>query len=479
MAGRFTQTVLWLAARGYGLFTIVLYGAIAIRQGTFFTKRTEKQSLELQIARDRLWNLSKDFEGLAHHILTLPSRFKFHMVSNETPNSPAALKSDKPLVIFIHGFPDSWAIWRHIISSASLQNAATVVAIDLPGYGGSQALERYTATSVLEKLTELIITLRIQYGVDDDSQSSKKKTIIVGHDWGCLLAMRLAAEAPALADRFILTNGPLPSLVRSNIDRLIMSASKMFNTALGSPLQARTPILQALRTVSPLFRQLLLSGYVFAMQLPVSFVRYMLVGGNQSLMKGCHKQAHGGDKFTPRDEADSMASTQGPSRAESTTQTSTGATYPDTIQYGHEFANVMNMAGYYRDDAVLARWEKSIETVASLHGIAGGKELRRTSSGAGLLDEGAPGVLKANSTILWGQKDTALDPNLCLNGIADYLVANSQVIMLPNSAHFTPIEVESRGALAKIVEWAVRGEIEDIEATVQQAYPSAKVIARR
>jgi pimeloyl-ACP methyl ester carboxylesterase len=62
---------------------------------------------------------------------------------------------------------------------------------------------------VLEKMTELILTLRTQYGVDDGSETSKKKTIIVAHDWGCVISMRLAAEAPSLADRFILSNGPL------------------------------------------------------------------------------------------------------------------------------------------------------------------------------------------------------------------------------------------------------------------------------
>ena len=31
----------------------------------------------------------------------------------------------------------------------------------------------------------------------------------MGHDWGCALSMRLASEASVLADRFVLSNGPL------------------------------------------------------------------------------------------------------------------------------------------------------------------------------------------------------------------------------------------------------------------------------
>ena len=125
------------------------------------------------------------------------------------PGSAEALASEKPLVVFIHGFPDSWAVWRHIVSKQALQDEATVVAIDLPGYGGTQGLDRYSGTNVMEKLTELIIALRVQYGVDKDGEINKKRVILVAHDWGCVLSMRLAAEAPMLAHRFILSNGPL------------------------------------------------------------------------------------------------------------------------------------------------------------------------------------------------------------------------------------------------------------------------------
>lgn len=38
-----------VAVFAYGLFTVVLYGAIATKKGLFFRKRTEKESLELQL----------------------------------------------------------------------------------------------------------------------------------------------------------------------------------------------------------------------------------------------------------------------------------------------------------------------------------------------------------------------------------------------------------------------------------------------
>jgi pimeloyl-ACP methyl ester carboxylesterase len=196
-------------------------------------------------------------------------------------------------------------------------------------------------------------------------------------------------------------------------------------------------------------------------------------------MAGIHKGSHGRGDITPSDEGTSMASSMGPSLAELQTQTVDGESYPTSIRYTHDFANIMHMAGYYRDGTSVARWRKSLETVANLHRIAGGYDLQRANSRAGLLDKGTPGALQASSTVLWGEQDVALNPPICLDGMADLLVADSQIVMLTESGHFTPIEQESRVALVKAVEWAIHGEQGDIGAVIQECYPSAKVIARR
>jgi len=74
-------------------------------------------------------------------------------------------------------------------------------------------LEKYTATEVLDKLANFVVGVRARYGIDgDDIGVGVQRTVIVGHDWGCALSMRLASEAPVLADRFVLSNGPLVCL---------------------------------------------------------------------------------------------------------------------------------------------------------------------------------------------------------------------------------------------------------------------------
>ena len=92
--------------------------------------------------------------------------------------------------------------------------SATFVCVDLPGYGGSDSFKKYD-TEVLEALVEFVVAMRDKYILQENSEETN--TFIVGHDWGCVLGFRLAAETSCLADRFILTNAPHVSYVRLRI----------------------------------------------------------------------------------------------------------------------------------------------------------------------------------------------------------------------------------------------------------------------
>ncbi|KAL4871554.1 hypothetical protein BDV12DRAFT_183664 [Aspergillus spectabilis] len=424
-------------------------------------------------AHNRFWDLSKKWSTFSHQFHVLQNGFKFHYVCND-PDATTAAK--KPLVIFIHGFPDSWAIWRHVLGSEVLQNTATLVAVDLPGYGGSESLDRYSATTVLENLSEFIIAMRTKYGIDSPTIASQQRTIIVGHDWGCLLSMRLAADAPQLADRFIVTNGPLIPLTISNISRRLSSSSKMFKSFLRSPIRSHSLLLNAVKSVKPIFRQLWSSGYIFIFQLPPILVDYVGKGGNQSFLKGIHKMSNGRQDYSITDAAECMASTLGPTVQEGQTQTVDGEGYADSAITRRAISNFVEMCSYYRDGTALSRWRKSVETIASLHGLAQETGVRRTSSGAAIFDEGPSGALKARTTVIWGKKDHALSPELCLDGISDYLSPGSQVVELPSSKHWTPLEPEGRTTLIKVVEWAAAGEREDMETVVAAHDRTARTV---
>jgi pimeloyl-ACP methyl ester carboxylesterase len=218
------------------------------------------------------------------------------------------------------------------------------------------------------------------------------------------------------------------------------------------------------------------SGYVFAFQLPPIFVNYLGTGGNNSFLKLAHVVSYKEQEYTPTDAAECMASTVGPSIHEGETRTADGDGYAVSAVKRRAFSNFFDQCSYYRDGAAISRWNKSLETIASLHSIAEEETtIHRTNSGAGIFDDGPEGALKARTTIVWGKKDHALTPKLCLDGMSDYLSSGSQFIELPESRHFTPLERESRLVLTKVVEWAVKGEQEDVGAAIKTCYPTATV----
>lgn len=152
------------------------------------------------------WNLSKSWNDFIHDFISLRNGLKLHyVVCNGGQISPK-----ENLFIFIHGFPDSWVLWRYILSEKKLRENAILVALDLPGYGGSDSFPSYGSAAVMEALVESIVEIRKRYNFHRASQN--KNVSIIAHDWGCLLSFRLAAEAPQLADRFILGNAPFVSL---------------------------------------------------------------------------------------------------------------------------------------------------------------------------------------------------------------------------------------------------------------------------
>jgi len=121
-------------------------------------------------------------------------------------------------MIFLHGFPDSWALWQWHLSSEKLVQNHTLIALDLPGYGGSDSLQDYGATSVLEAVGQFILEMRWMYLKPDEEtdgrpiggplggSTEKGRCVVVSHDWGGAIAIRLASEAGQLADHWVISN---------------------------------------------------------------------------------------------------------------------------------------------------------------------------------------------------------------------------------------------------------------------------------
>ena len=104
-----------------------------------------------------------------------------------------------PLVVMIHGFPDYWYTWRHQMEG--LADRFQVVAIDQRGYNLSDKPAGVASYDMKLLVGDVIAVIK---------QLGKDKAIVVGHDWGGIVAWSLAMYAPQFVDKLVILNLPHP-----------------------------------------------------------------------------------------------------------------------------------------------------------------------------------------------------------------------------------------------------------------------------
>ncbi|WP_327673848.1 alpha/beta fold hydrolase [Kitasatospora sp. NBC_00458] len=99
-----------------------------------------------------------------------------------------AEQGEGPLVLLLHGFPESWYSWRH--QFAPLAEAGyRVVAVDQRGYARSEqpaSVDAYTLLHLVGDASALIGAL------------GEERAVLVGHDWGAPVAWTTATLRPDL-----------------------------------------------------------------------------------------------------------------------------------------------------------------------------------------------------------------------------------------------------------------------------------------
>ncbi|MGE0624317.1 MAG: alpha/beta fold hydrolase [Pseudomonadales bacterium] len=97
-----------------------------------------------------------------------------------------AEQGEGPLVLLLHGFPESWYSWRHQFAPLAAAGYH-VAAPDMRGYGKSdkpQAIDAYNQVEVVNDIIGLIPAL----GYDT--------AVVIGHDWGAPTAWSTALNHP-------------------------------------------------------------------------------------------------------------------------------------------------------------------------------------------------------------------------------------------------------------------------------------------
>ena len=109
---------------------------------------------------------------------------------------------DGPLVLLLHGFPEFWWTWRHQLVSLPAAGFRAVAA-DLRGYGGSDKPPRgYDLVTAASDVAGLVRAL------------GEANAIVVGHDWGGLVAWTVGAYFPKLVRRLAVVSVAHPLRMR-------------------------------------------------------------------------------------------------------------------------------------------------------------------------------------------------------------------------------------------------------------------------
>ena len=104
-----------------------------------------------------------------------------------------------PAVLLLHGFPEDWSAYRKVMSH--LGRKFTVVAVDLPGIGGSTAKPGgYSAADMASDIHRLQGRLHLQHAY------------LVGHDVGAMVAYAFVRRYPQALRGAMLLDAPLPGL---------------------------------------------------------------------------------------------------------------------------------------------------------------------------------------------------------------------------------------------------------------------------
>jgi len=116
-----------------------------------------------------------------------------------------AESGEGPLVLMLHGFPQFWWAWRHQLTSLPPAGFRAVSA-DLRGYGGSDKPPRgYDLITAASDAAGLIRAL------------GEANAVVVGHDWGGLVAWTVAAYFPKVVRRLAIVSVAHPLRMRASM----------------------------------------------------------------------------------------------------------------------------------------------------------------------------------------------------------------------------------------------------------------------
>jgi pimeloyl-ACP methyl ester carboxylesterase len=131
---------------------------------------------------------TQDFE----HRVVETNAIKLHVVGG----------GSGPLVVMLHGWPECWATWRHVMGP--IKKAGFTVAVpDMRGFNDSDKPAKvadYRTEHVAADIVGLVRSLGFE------------RAHVVGHDWGGVVAWHIGQHMSDVLDKLVVINAPLMPL---------------------------------------------------------------------------------------------------------------------------------------------------------------------------------------------------------------------------------------------------------------------------
>ena len=122
---------------------------------------------------------------------------RFHVVEAVGEGAPR----DAPMVLLLHGFPEFWWTWRHLLPVLA-EHGYRAVAMDLRGYGGSDKPPRgYDPVTLAGDVTGVVKAL------------GARRAAVVGQGWGGYVGWAAAALGPEQVTGLCAVASPHPLAV--------------------------------------------------------------------------------------------------------------------------------------------------------------------------------------------------------------------------------------------------------------------------
>src|ERR1700679_1254996 len=115
-----------------------------------------------------------------------PAVPEFRMIDAAGTAIRAAIEGEGPMVLFVHGFPESWYSWRHQLPAVA-DAGFRAVAIDVRGYVRRAAPWEGAAYGILEHVSDNLGVI---------AALGEREAILVGHEWGSPIAAATALLRP-------------------------------------------------------------------------------------------------------------------------------------------------------------------------------------------------------------------------------------------------------------------------------------------